>query len=216
MARTRKTHRPRDASATREALLDAASLVFAEQGFAGARVDEISTRAGVNKALIYAYYGDKTGIYRAVLAAHLHECADSGFSRGVAAEAGPRRALEDIVRRYIRLLIKDRPFARLLAWDLLSNGKGGRDIILESSGPLLELISELVNRGRATGELRGSTEPRHFRSALFSIGVGYALQHSVMTLGRERSGQLRTDEQFVEYVCRLLLESESARERRTA
>ncbi|HUM11419.1 MAG TPA: TetR/AcrR family transcriptional regulator [Myxococcaceae bacterium] len=216
MARHRKTPRPRDASATREALLDAATLVFAGQGFAGARVDEIAARAGVNKALIYAYYGDKTGIYRAVLTAHLHEFADPAFSKAFAAEAGPRRALEDIVRRWFRLLIRDRPFARLLAWDLLSNGKGGRDIILESSGPMLELISELVDRGRATGELRASADPELFRSVLFSIGLGYVLQHSAMTLARERSGQSRTDEQFVEYLCRMLLAPECEPERRTA
>jgi TetR/AcrR family transcriptional regulator len=216
MARHRKTSRPRDASATREVLLDAATLVFAEQGFAGARVDEIAARAGVNKALIYAYYGDKTGIYRAVLTAHLDEFADPVFSKAVAAEAGPRRALEDIVRRFFRLLIKNRSFARLLAWDLLSNGKSGRDVILESAGPLLELISELVDRGRATGELRASTDPDLFRSALFSLGVGYVLQHSVMTLARERSGQLRTDGQFVEHLCRMLLDPEREPERRTA
>jgi len=216
MARHRKTSRPRDASATREVLLNAATLVFAEQGFAGARVDEIAARAGVNKALIYAYYGDKTGIYRAVLTAHLQEFADPAFSKAVAAEAGPRRALEDIIRRYFRLLIKNRSFSRLLAWDLLSNGKSGRDIILESAGPLLELISELVERGRATGELRASTDPELFRAALFSMGLGYVLQHSVMTLARERSGQHRTDDQLVEYACRMLLESDGERGRRTA
>jgi TetR/AcrR family transcriptional regulator len=216
MARSRKTSRPRDASATREALLDAATLVFAEQGFAGARVDEIAARAGVNKALIYAYYGDKTGIYRAVLTAHLDEFADPAFCEADAAEAGPRRALEDVVRRFFRLLIRHRSFARLLAWDLLSNGKSGRDVILEAAGPLLELISVLVDRGRATGELRPSTDPELFRSALFSLAVGYVLQHSAMSLARERNGQLRTDGQFVEYLCRMLLGPHREPERRTA
>ena len=216
MARHRKTSRPRDASATREALLDAATLVFAEQGFAGARVDEIAARAGVNKALIYAYYGDKTGLYRAVLTAHLDEFADPVFSKAVASETGPRRALEDIVRRFFRLLIKNRSFARLLAWDLLSNDKSGRNVILESAGPLLELISELVDRGRATGELRPSADPELFRSALFSLAVGYVLQHSAMSLARERSGQIRTDGQFVEYLCRTLLGPHREPQRRTA
>ena len=52
MATHRKSARPRDAAATREVLLDAATLVFAEKGFAGARVDEIAARARANKALI--------------------------------------------------------------------------------------------------------------------------------------------------------------------
>jgi len=216
MAPQRKRPRPRDASATREVLLDAATLVFAEKGFAGARVDEIAARAGANKALIYAYYGDKKGIYRAVLSSRLAEFTDPAFSEAFASEVSPRRALEEVVRRLLRLLIKDRAFARLLAWDLLSNGRSGRDIILDSSGPLLALISDLVLRGRAAGELRDTTDPELFRSVLISLGIGYPLQHSVMTQARERSGVHYTDEHFVDYVCRILLEPDSALERRTA
>ena len=216
MATHGKSARPRDAAATREVLLDAATLVFAEKGFAGARVDEIAARAGVNKALIYAYHGDKKGLYGAVLSSRLGECAAPAFSEALAAELSPRRALEEIVRRFFRLLIKDRRFSRLLPWELLSNGRGGRDIILDSSGPLLQLISELIRRGRAAGELRATTDPELFRSVLVSLGLGYQLQHSVMTLAREQSGLHYTDEQFVDHVCRILLEPDTALERPTA
>ncbi len=59
--------RPRDASAAQEAILDAAEAVFAEHGFDGARVDAIATSSGYNKGLIYHYFGDKLGLYTAVL-----------------------------------------------------------------------------------------------------------------------------------------------------
>ena len=216
MARPRKAPRPRDAAATREVLLDAASMVFAEGGFAGARVDEIAARAGVNKALIYAYYGDKKGLYRAVLASRVAEFADPVVAETLAREAGPRRALEELIRRFFRTLIKDRPYARLLAWELLSNGREGREVILESAGPLLELISELVSRGRSSGELSAADDPELFRSALIALGLGYTLQYSVMLLARERSGDVRTDDQFVDYVCRMLLPPLARLDRRTA
>jgi len=216
MPRNRKPARPRDATATREVLLDAATLVFAEQGFAGARVDEIATRAGVNKALIYAYYGDKKGIYRAVLGAHLREFTAAEFSETVLAERGPRRALEDLVRRYLRLLIQDRPFARLVAWEFLSHAGEGRKLILEGAGPFLELISELVKRGRAAGELRASMDPELFRSAVVSLGIGYTVQHSAMVLAREQRGVEYTDEQFVDYAIRLLVERDNVPARRSA
>src|SRR5215470_14605524 len=179
MAR-RKIQRPRDAMATRGVLLDAASLVFAERGFAGARVDEIATRAGVNKALIYAYYGDKKGLYRAVLTSRVSDFADPGISESLAKEAGPRRALEEVVRRYLRTLIRDRAFAPLLAWELLSPGREGRELILESSAPLLQLINELVTRGRGAGELPATADPELFRTLLIALGLGYTVQHSAM------------------------------------
>ena len=57
----------RDPVATRKKLLTAARLEFARHGFAGARVDEIAERAGVNKQLVYHYFGDKDALYLAVL-----------------------------------------------------------------------------------------------------------------------------------------------------
>jgi TetR/AcrR family transcriptional regulator len=216
MPRSRKPPRPRDATATREVLLDAATLVFAEQGFAGARVDEIATRAGVNKALIYAYYGDKKGIYRAVLAAHLREFTAAEMSETVLAEHGPRRALEDLVRRYFRMLVQDRPFARLIAWEFLSHAGEGRELILEGAAPFLDLIQELVRRGRANGELRKTMDAELFRSAVIALGLGYTVQHSAMILARKQRGLEYTDEQFLDYVIRLLVERDEVPARRSA
>ena len=58
---------PTTPPAPRDAILDAASAEFAERGFAGARVDEIAARAGVNKAMLYYRIGDKQTLYNAVL-----------------------------------------------------------------------------------------------------------------------------------------------------
>jgi TetR/AcrR family transcriptional regulator len=53
--------------ATREAILQAAEATFAEHGFDGARVDSIAEVSGYNKTLIFRYFGDKLGLYAAVL-----------------------------------------------------------------------------------------------------------------------------------------------------
>src|ERR1051326_2462706 len=63
-----EARRPRDAERTQEALLDAAAEVFAEFGFEGARTDEIAKRAGANVALLFRYFENKEGLYRAVIA----------------------------------------------------------------------------------------------------------------------------------------------------
>jgi AcrR family transcriptional regulator len=59
--------RPRDAAATKALLLRAATAEFAEYGLAGARIDRIADRAGANKRLIYVYFGDKDGLFDAVI-----------------------------------------------------------------------------------------------------------------------------------------------------
>ena len=53
--------------AARAAILEAARVEFAAKGLAGARVNEIAARAGVNKQLIYYYYGSKEDLYRTAL-----------------------------------------------------------------------------------------------------------------------------------------------------
>src|SRR5512136_1030593 len=57
----------RNPAATRNKLLTAARREFAARGLAGARVDDIALRAGVNKQLVYHYFGDKDALYLAVL-----------------------------------------------------------------------------------------------------------------------------------------------------
>jgi TetR/AcrR family transcriptional regulator len=205
---TRRATRPRDADATREMLLDAATAVFSEHGFAGARVDDIAHRAGVNKALIYAYYGDKEGLYRAVLSSRLGAPLSS-FAHS--ADSDPRRGLEEVLRRYFRLLVEDRAFARLLAWDLLSASGGERDALLEAAGPFLDLVADLVRRARKSGALRASVDPELFRTAVVALAIGYSLQHDAMVADRPRTAARHTDEEFVDYACRLLLEGDRGR-----
>src|ERR1700722_7172361 len=56
----------RDAEATRQRLLDAATEEFAARGIAGARVDRIARAARSNKAQIYHYFGSKDALFDAV------------------------------------------------------------------------------------------------------------------------------------------------------
>lgn len=58
-----------DASEPRERLIEAAARVFTEQGFRAATVRDICGRAGVNISAVSYYFGDKDGLYRAVLLA---------------------------------------------------------------------------------------------------------------------------------------------------
>ncbi|MFB7510505.1 TetR/AcrR family transcriptional regulator [Streptomyces broussonetiae] len=68
---------PRDSSATKARLLDAAFSEFAAYGIAGARVDRIAEAAGANKRLIYAYFGNKEQLFDEVLRRALAAGAES-------------------------------------------------------------------------------------------------------------------------------------------
>jgi AcrR family transcriptional regulator len=55
-------------AATSRRILDAAAVEFAERGIAGARIDRITATARTNKAQVYGYFGNKDGLFDAVIA----------------------------------------------------------------------------------------------------------------------------------------------------
>ena len=61
--------RPRDAQATRQALLKAAQRRFGILGYDRTTTRDVADDAGVNLALINRYFGGKEGLFQAVLAA---------------------------------------------------------------------------------------------------------------------------------------------------
>jgi TetR/AcrR family transcriptional regulator len=106
---------PRGAKDSRQALLHAAAAEFAARGFAGAGVDRIARRAGVNKAMIYYHFKGKADLYHEIVrdmftavrnrtgtvAASRLAPAEKidGFIEAVVAEARLRRHLPPIMMR---------------------------------------------------------------------------------------------------------------------
>lgn len=77
----------------REQLIAHAARIFSSKGYAGASTREICEAAGVNLASIHYYFGDKEGLYRAVLLLPIKEmtAAFEGFD-------DPALAFEDALR----------------------------------------------------------------------------------------------------------------------
>jgi AcrR family transcriptional regulator len=109
----------RDAEATKARILDAASAEFAEHGIAGARVDRIAAAADANKSLIYAYFGNKDGLFDAVFEALVASTV----------EAVPIDAenLPDFAGRIFEHRLEHPELPRLVDWDRLEREGAGRN-----------------------------------------------------------------------------------------
>src|SRR5215470_14679801 len=68
--------RARDAHATRERLLTAATQLFAARGFEGVSVTQIAQRAGVTKALINYHFGGKRKLYLTIMTSTFAEIVE--------------------------------------------------------------------------------------------------------------------------------------------
>ncbi|MEI9887860.1 MAG: helix-turn-helix domain-containing protein [Rhizomicrobium sp.] len=67
MDRQTLSRREEYAEATKQAILDAARSLFAEQGYFATKVDEIASRARVSPATVYAVCGGKQGLLRKLM-----------------------------------------------------------------------------------------------------------------------------------------------------
>ncbi|MBO4270311.1 TetR/AcrR family transcriptional regulator [Microbispora triticiradicis] len=98
-------------AATKAALLEAARAEFAAYGVAGARVDRIADRAGVNKERIYGHFGSKEKLFDTVVAAALDEMAE--------AVAMPGDDPADYVSRLFDYYAAHPDVVRLMMWEAL-------------------------------------------------------------------------------------------------
>ncbi len=122
--------RPRDAARTRRLILEAAFDEFTAKGFAGARVEAVAERAGVNVRALYKYFGSKDGLYEAVFGdgfADKHAGALAAIEQVVTDPDAVRRLLPELHD----LLSGNPAFTRLMTWDALAvaSADDGRRVV---------------------------------------------------------------------------------------
>jgi AcrR family transcriptional regulator len=142
----------RDADRTQREILDVATKEFAEQGFAGARVDEIAARTRTTKRMIYYYFGSKERLFVAVLERAYagiraaEQTIDVGHLYPVAA-----------IRRLAELTFdhhESHPdFIRLVSIENIHRAEhiAGREDFPGENSRAIELIDAILVRGRADG-----------------------------------------------------------------
>jgi AcrR family transcriptional regulator len=135
---------------TRQALLDHAADVIAENGYGGASVREITGRASVNQAAINYHFGGKEGLYREVLRLAVAALSDASL---LDEEAINRTTREEAVRLFIRQqvapLLKHGQvsrYLRIFAWETVAPTAIYRDFIASEKLPILDQAQQIVRR----------------------------------------------------------------------
>ncbi len=166
--------RRRRPDATRRRILMAATSEFAAKGLAGARVDKIAHRARVSKRMLYHYFGYKEALWLAVLEqAYLHirnEERELDVSR-LSPVVGMRRLIEFTVA-YVR---SHPEFISLLLDENLHRARYLRRSrkVRELHTSLLDVIADLLERGRGTGVFRSGVDPAELYITIAALGFFY-------------------------------------------
>lgn len=191
----------------REALLAAARSEFAAKGLGGARVAMIAERAGVNKQLLYYYFGSKDGLYRSALESVYAEIRD--LERGLRLdEAAPEEAMAKLVGFSFDYLAQHPDFIGLLNHE---NARGAMHVrsspaIRATNSPLIELIAATLKRGVRAKVFRSNVDPVELYISV--AGMSYFFFSNRLTLtsifGRDLS-QPKVAEAYKRHVVSLAM-----------
>jgi AcrR family transcriptional regulator len=129
-------------ASSRDRVLAGATEEFAQFGFAGARIDRIARRVGLNVRMIYYHFGNKDGLYRGVLREIYIRAAD--FLDRLHEEADPERRTMESVNGYFDMLTQNPHFADILVREFLDGGEQLRKLFKEEP-QLYERIHKRAN-----------------------------------------------------------------------
>ena len=139
----------------REAILDVASEVFLEEGYAAASMSTIAARLGGSKGTLYNYFKSKEELFEAYVQRH---CA---FHRGdlndlLNEDGEAHDILDRFARRYLRSFTSERTLQnwRVIAAESYKSPEMGRSFY--ESGPKrgVEILAEYLDRAVARGDLK--------------------------------------------------------------
>ncbi len=143
---------------TRQKILDAAETEFSEVGLFGARVDSIAERAGVNKRMIYAHFGNKEQLYITVLTMVYNRMAQAD-EHLLESHLSPSDTIRRIIDMYFHFLTENPTFVRMLMWENLNQAQyikaSGAAL---SKGRSLKMLSDTLTLGIQKGLFRSDLD----------------------------------------------------------
>jgi AcrR family transcriptional regulator len=154
------TRKVRDAERTRAELIDVATQIFAEHGFAGARVDVIAEQTRTTKRMIYYYFGGKEQLYMAVLE-HAYRGFRSVEDSVELDKLEPVDAIRTLAERTFDHHLEHPEFVRLVSIENIHRGEYVRRLasLREFSQPAADAIQKVLARGVEEGVFRKDIGP---------------------------------------------------------
>lgn len=151
--------KPRGREAVEEALLDAATELFAERGPAQVSIKDIAAHAGVNHGLVHRHFGSKEALLRAVM-----ERLVARIDESLPPDDAP------LVQAIDQAFHSARPraegaYLRILAHALLA---GEDPAALQERFPVAERLVRIAKR-------EGIDDPKRIVAAMLSAGLGWLL-----------------------------------------
>lgn len=166
---------------TKVKILLSAKKIFAQNGFAGARMDAIAKDSGVNKAMLHYYFGSKDQLYQEVILYLINLGVKSDFNF---CELNPECSASEKLAAAIYCIVQlhfdalDTDFHRIIAWDFAEGKNSMKMLAKDYFVPGLLNLEKILIEGIEKGEF----ESKHPLLSVWSfviIIITYINQHEI-------------------------------------
>ena len=140
-----------DAEKTRQKVIEAALKLFSRHGYSQTTLAMIAAETGYSRGPIYWHFKNKDGLFQAILGysqTPLQQMVDKAAS-----EVDPRRAIDDFVAEWFRLLIEDRAYRQ--SFEILLNKTELTEVMAKTIRRERQLSKTIVSTlGRRVAEVK--------------------------------------------------------------
>ena len=174
--------RAHQADQTKARILKAAITVFARDGYAGGRIEQISKEAESNDRMIYYYFSSKENLFVQVLE-HTYEAFNLAESTCRPDLSSPVAALREQVAFFWNYYVKHPEFVAILTIENLHKGKHARQSreLGRLSATTVGVIRPIIEAGQRMGIFRLDVEINHVYLMIASLCYFYNSNQHTLT-----------------------------------
>ncbi len=180
------------AEETRDLILRAAEIEFANRGFARARLEDIAEPVGITRAAIIYHFGDKQALYAAVLEAAFKALAER-IRAALESDVSHAERVEQLIGAWVDYAAERPTLARLFMREVADSPRelapGIRDLV----DPMFSVVTEGIDKGQQEGAFR-KVDSALVVSVLAGATVWFVTNAPL--LGGEETRRVARDEVF--------------------
>jgi AcrR family transcriptional regulator len=199
----------RDPVRTRQTILAAATTEFAREGFSGARIERISKAAATNDRMLYYYFGNKEGLYLAVLEAAYENHVRTEERLKLETE-NPIDALEMLVAFHWEYYRSHPEFLSVVNSENLGQARylNRSSQLTKYSSPMLDIIQRVIALGIRAGKFRGDVTAEHLFLTICSVTWFYLSNRHTLSVYLNRDlGRPATMDAWLSHAKRVVVNS---------
>lgn len=171
----RERLRPRKGELTRAAIVEAALAIARRQGLEGLTIGDLAAQMRMSKSGVFAHFGSREELQRAVLAAYARHFVDAVLRPAVRRPRGLPR-LRAILENWLALLAREiEQGCLMIGGSIEYDDRPGpmRDAVVEIIRGWTAELLRAIDEAKATGELRPDVDAEQLAFEIYGLVLGF-------------------------------------------